>query len=85
MTAPDGTESDMYVERVLEQPETRLRDGETQTETVFGLEDLPTVKEIVRKTIAKTRKLEQDQQKPVPDFTAGPINGIYTCSICAKV
>lgn len=84
MTAPDGTEAGIYVEESV--PGTsRLKDGETQTETVFGLEDLPTVKEIVRKTIAKTRKIEQEQQKPVPDFTAGPVNGIYTCTICAKV
>ncbi|XP_060607847.1 zinc finger protein 354B-like isoform X2 [Ruditapes philippinarum] len=85
VTASDGTEG-IYVEQdISEGGETRLCDNETQTETVFGLEDLPTVKEIVRKTIAKTRKLEQEQHKPTQDVTAGPINGIYTCNICAKV
>lgn len=86
VTATDGTEAGIYVEQAIsEETVSRLRDNETQTETVFGLEDLPTVKEIVRKTIAKTRKLEQEQNKTTQDVTAGPINGIYTCNICAKV
>lgn len=63
-----------------------IKDNSTQTETVFGLEDLPTVKEIVRKTIAKSRKLEEEQNQRLQlETTPGPVNGIYTCTICAKV
>ncbi|KAL4234152.1 hypothetical protein ACF0H5_005805 [Mactra antiquata] len=57
---------------------------ETQTETVFGLEDLPTITKIIRNTIAKTRQQEHDV-KSAPDMSSGPVNGIYTCNICAKV
>lgn len=54
-----------------------------QTETVFGLQDLPTVQEIVRKTIAKTRRQEVTQH--AADMASGPVNGIFTCAICGKV
>ncbi|WAR11965.1 ZN227-like protein [Mya arenaria] len=68
-----------------------VKDNTTQTETVFGLEDLPVVKEIVRKTIAKTKKLEAEaeaQKAPPPDhgmYRQTNMNGIYTCPLCAKV
>lgn len=84
MTATDGTS--IYDEQdVAVAAGSRLKDGMTQTETVFGLSDLPTVTEIVRKTIAKTKRLENEQHKPARDSSAGPVNGIYTCTICAKV
>lgn len=62
-----------------------IQDRATQTETVFGLEDLPIVKEIVRKTIAKTKKNDADQYMRQPDISNRPVNGIYTCPLCAKV
>lgn len=82
-----NNEDHMYESQVVQTASgTFIKDSYTQTETVFGLEDLPTVKEIVRKTIAKSRKLEEEQnQKSQLDTTPGPINGIYTCSICARV
>ena len=64
---------------------TTLQDNETQTETVFGLEDLPIVKEIVRKTIAKTKRNEAEQFIKQTDMGNRPINGIFTCPLCAKV
>lgn len=65
---------------------TSVQDNSTQTETVFGLEDLPIVKEIVRKTIAKTRKAEAEQNIKLGDNMMNrPVNGIYTCPLCAKV
>ena len=60
------------------------RNSATQTETVFGLQDLPTVKDIVRKTIAKAKLKELDQAQQ-PSLNYGPVNGIYTCNICGKV
>jgi len=64
-----------------------VQDSETQTETVFGLEDLPVVKEIVRKTIAKTKRLEAEEAKRSMSVEAmnRHVNGIYTCPLCAKV
>ncbi|KAH3769966.1 zinc finger and SCAN domain-containing protein 2-like [Dreissena polymorpha] len=81
-TSPDGTFTDNS--SIVT---TTVCDSETQTETVFGLEDLPVVKEIVRKTIAKARKHEREQMQtqPVPDMLNRAVNGIFTCPICAKV
>lgn len=86
MTGSDVTQgSVIYGEEELAAASvSRFKDCETQTETVFGLEDLPTITKIIRNTIAKTRQHEQEV-KPTSEVSSGPVNGIYTCNICAKV